>query len=296
MRLRSPAARQEPSVGRLEGRCSGARGPTSASKEYLALHSKLEGTLPALPKEATPEQIDKRQRELGTLIRNARKGAKRGALFTPATEAYVKRAFAKTFSGSDGKLLKASIMDENPNLPSIVVNERYPDEVPFSTMPPEVLTVLPKLEEDIEYRFIGDRLILFDSHAHISGLHQPGPSEIGADDHERTPPSDHTLSRKGRAALNRPRHRDPHRLRDRGPAWSPLAAAAAGACGLLLPLGARCTPPSSSETAPPVVVVAPDSAVEAAGPPSQRQNSLKFIVFGDFGTGGRPSTGSPRGS
>ena len=35
--------------------------------EYVALHKKLEATLPNLPKEATPQQIDEHQRALGKL-------------------------------------------------------------------------------------------------------------------------------------------------------------------------------------------------------------------------------------
>ena len=42
----------------------------------------------------------------------------------------------------------------------LAVNSRYPDEVPLSTMPPQVLAMLPKLPDDLEYRFIGTRLIL----------------------------------------------------------------------------------------------------------------------------------------
>ena len=34
-------------------------------KDYMALHQKLEATLPKLPKEATPQQIDTDQREIG---------------------------------------------------------------------------------------------------------------------------------------------------------------------------------------------------------------------------------------
>jgi hypothetical protein len=49
----------------------------------------------------------------------------------------------------------------------LVVNGRYPDEVPVSTVPPEILQTLPKLTEDLEYRFIGRHLILLDSHAHV---------------------------------------------------------------------------------------------------------------------------------
>ena len=58
-------------------------------------------------------------------------------------------------------------MDENPGRLSLHINARYPESVPVSTVPPQVLQALPKLPEDLEYRFIGDRLILHDIHAHI---------------------------------------------------------------------------------------------------------------------------------
>jgi hypothetical protein len=34
-------------------------------------------------------------------------------------------------------------------------------------MPPQVLAALPRLPADLEYRFIQNHLILFDSHAHM---------------------------------------------------------------------------------------------------------------------------------
>ena len=48
----------------------------------------------------------------------------------------------------------------------LAVNGRYPDEVPISTVPPQVLAQLPKLPEELEYRFIQNNLILFDPHSH----------------------------------------------------------------------------------------------------------------------------------
>ena len=39
--------------------------------------------------------------------------------------------------------------------------------MPLSTVPPQVLEGLPKLPEELEYRFVGERLILLDPHAHI---------------------------------------------------------------------------------------------------------------------------------
>jgi hypothetical protein len=57
-------------------------------------------------------------------------------------------------------------MDENPGSLKVMINARYPDSVPLSTMPPQVLGGLPKLPEELEYRFLGDRLILMDVHSH----------------------------------------------------------------------------------------------------------------------------------
>jgi hypothetical protein len=58
-------------------------------------------------------------------------------------------------------------MDENPGRIQIRINSRYPDEIPVSTMPPQILAALPKLPDELEYRFIGERLILLDIHAHL---------------------------------------------------------------------------------------------------------------------------------
>lgn len=136
-------------------------------KEYIDLHKKLEAGLPEIPKEATPQQIDKNQRAFEALMRKTRATAKQGDIFTPQAQPVIKRLLASVFAGPEGKQLKASIMDENPTGITLVVNGRYPDTVPLSTVPPEVLQTLPKLSEDMEYRFIGDRLILLDTHAHV---------------------------------------------------------------------------------------------------------------------------------
>jgi len=136
-------------------------------KEYIDLHTKLERTLPSLPDDATPKQIDKNQRAFAVLMRNARATAKPGDIFTPQARPVIVRLLATIFGGPDGRQLKASIMDENPVGVKVTVNGRYPDSVPLSTIPPQVLQTLPKLSEDMEYRFIGDRLILLDTHAHV---------------------------------------------------------------------------------------------------------------------------------
>ena len=139
---------------------------TERLRQYSENHKKLEKSLPPLPKETSPDVIEKHQRALEALLKQARASAKRGDLFDPETEKLLRRVLAQTFSGPEGAKLKATIMDEIPTTVKLAVNSRYPDEVPVSTMPPQVLAMLPKLPEELEYRFIGARLILVDVHAH----------------------------------------------------------------------------------------------------------------------------------
>jgi hypothetical protein len=136
-------------------------------KAYVEVHKRIEKKLPKLPDKATPKQIDANQRMFEKLMRKERASAKRGEIFTPEAEPVIKRLLATVFGGPDGKQLKASIMDENPVGLKLVVNGRYPDTVPISSVPPQVLQTLPALTEDMEYRFIGDNLILLDAHAHV---------------------------------------------------------------------------------------------------------------------------------
>jgi len=135
--------------------------------DYVALHRKLESTLPKLQTQGTPEEAEKHRRTLGALIQSARHDARPGDFFTPGMQALAKRVLGAVLAGPEGRLVRASIMDENPGVPKLVVNERYPSSLPLSTMPPQVLTKLPKLQEFLEYRFVGSRLILLDTRCDI---------------------------------------------------------------------------------------------------------------------------------
>jgi len=139
-----------------------------AVKKYVTLHEQLERTLPDLPKEATPAQIDQRQRSLAALIQGARTGAAIGEIFDREARPYLRKLLYAIFTGADGKRLRMAIQEENPGeVVTLRVNGRYPDTIPFSTVPPQVLRNLPPLPEQLEYRFIDRTLILLDAHAHI---------------------------------------------------------------------------------------------------------------------------------
>ena len=76
-----PATSESPSSAPATERVVGPLTPADAQalatmndrlKQYVDLHRKIERSLPKLPKEATPQQIDKNQRVLEKLLRGAR--------------------------------------------------------------------------------------------------------------------------------------------------------------------------------------------------------------------------------
>jgi hypothetical protein len=135
-------------------------------KQYAELHKRIEATLPYLPKETNPTVIDQHERALEKLLKAERKNARPGDIITADTKRVFRQILARVFSGADGRELKAAILDENPGKIALTVNSRYPDQVPLSTVPPQVLATLPRLPPELEYRFIGERMILLDVHAH----------------------------------------------------------------------------------------------------------------------------------
>jgi hypothetical protein len=137
-------------------------------KEYLELRRKLARKLPPVPDDATPEQLDTHQRALARLIQQARRSEKVGDIFERDIRPVFRRLLHGVFSGPDGRKMRMAIMEENPGeVVRLAVNSRYPDTIPLSNMPPQVLRILPPLPEELEYRFIGTTLILFDTVAHI---------------------------------------------------------------------------------------------------------------------------------
>src|SRR4051794_17586617 len=58
---------------------------------YVALHKKMEDTLPPLPAQTNPTVVDQHERALAKLIQAERKAAKQGDLFTIPMQRLVRR-------------------------------------------------------------------------------------------------------------------------------------------------------------------------------------------------------------
>jgi len=138
-----------------------------AAGAYIQLRDKAASTVKPVSKDATPQQLDDNQIQTLRAVAAARVNAKPGDVFHPAFQEYLRGRLKQVFAGPDGKALRSSILDENPVGTSVRINGPYPEQLPLTTMPPQVLEALPKLPKDLEYRFVGGRLILYDAHAHM---------------------------------------------------------------------------------------------------------------------------------
>ena len=134
---------------------------------YAALHKKLDHTLHEVPDGGTPEQYIEHQLALAKLVRKARATAKPGDICQTEMRAFVRRQLGVIFRGPGGREIKHSILDEYTGNVRLEINGGYPADVPVSSMPPQVLQALPALPDVLQYRFIGERLILLDVHAHL---------------------------------------------------------------------------------------------------------------------------------
>lgn len=131
--------------------------------DYSELRSELEKGLPPLRVTDDPAEIRRAVRALAKKIRVGRAGAKQGDMFTPTISVEFRKALILEMDANTW----AAIMDDNPGEFSNQINGTYPEEKPLSTVPPNILAVLPSLPDDIQYRFLGRHLILLDTRANV---------------------------------------------------------------------------------------------------------------------------------
>jgi hypothetical protein len=129
---------------------------------YAELRSRLIEGVPALTVN-DPAEVRKSVQALAAKIRVARAGARRGDIFTPA----ISREMMKVLDLQMNRSTWADLVDDNPGEFAKRVNGSYPEGRPFSTVPANMLAVLPSLPPDLEYRFVGPDLGLLDTRANV---------------------------------------------------------------------------------------------------------------------------------
>ena len=135
--------------------------------KYVQLRHDLDAKLPSLPQKAEPAAITQHQKALQASLQRARSGARLGDLFTEETRHLIRRLISGALAHR-GSAPRQAIREENPGTIPVRVNGAFPTSVPLPTVPPQVLLALPRLpDQEIEYRFMGTRLLLLDTRANM---------------------------------------------------------------------------------------------------------------------------------
>ena len=137
--------------------------------KYMELHNRLKKEAPPLKETKEPAEIKASQAVLAVKIREARKDARQGDIFTPEIRQLLRRLMYPETKGTEGVQNKAAMAEEKHELKdvSLKVNAGYPDSAPLMTVAPNILAALPRLPEDLEYRFVSKHMILLDVHANL---------------------------------------------------------------------------------------------------------------------------------
>jgi hypothetical protein len=139
-----------------------------AVEDYAGLHRRVARTLPRVAAEASSEAVHAQQVEFEKLIVSERGSSKAGDLFIAEIQPLIRRVAREVLAGPTGAPLVDVITEESTEGKATArVNARYPDSVPLSSVPAQLLSALPALPEELEYRFVGRDLILLDTKARL---------------------------------------------------------------------------------------------------------------------------------
>jgi hypothetical protein len=135
---------------------------------YVNLHKAIASSLPALKPTDQPEKIANYQQTLAQRIREARRRARRGDIFSPGARKAFRRAVREEFGGPHAHGARTTIRQGEPlKTIRLRVNEPYPDGLPYTTLPPTLLLKFPKLPDQVAYRIVGRELVLLDVEANL---------------------------------------------------------------------------------------------------------------------------------
>jgi hypothetical protein len=135
--------------------------------QYVEVRKKAARQSPPLEETADPAKIKAAQQALAERIRALRADARPGDIFTPGVRPVFRRLLAPQLKGETGRDTKAVIKEDSPPSVPLRVNAKYPEKAALPTVPPNILTTLPPLPKEVEYRLVNKDLLLLDPDAEL---------------------------------------------------------------------------------------------------------------------------------
>ena len=147
---------------------------------YVAVHRVLEAAAARrCGRRCDMSRIQASMQALAHRIRVVRAEAQQGDLITPDVARMFRRRIATCLpAGAMGGDFVENAEDEEGvpagPPPALHVNMEWPEQVPFGFVPPQMLAALPRLPAELQYRIIGNALVLWDHHANLIVDFLPG--------------------------------------------------------------------------------------------------------------------------
>jgi hypothetical protein len=88
-------------------------------------------------------------------------------MFTTQAATALKQIINSEMRGPGGKTARTTVLESSPKPIPCTINSAYPSTEPVSTVPPDLLMKLPELPDNLEYRFVQEKLILRDAKANM---------------------------------------------------------------------------------------------------------------------------------
>jgi hypothetical protein len=129
--------------------------------EYLKLRSELASKLRPLAPTGNAADLATRQAAIAAALRTARKSARQGDLVPAAVAAQIAKACTEDFHFRNPDVRQATLQ-EVPNAPRPLINKTFPESEALPTVPPLLLSKLPRLPDNLQYRFYGRNIVLLD--------------------------------------------------------------------------------------------------------------------------------------
>ena len=143
---------------------------TAATRDYAWMHRRLESAVEPLEINADINRIHRAVVQLAGAIRAERVDARLGDVFTPELGVELRRRIAEAlaahdFSPADVRAAEAAD-GTDPSFVSLAVNGPFPWGY-ASAMFKCVIEALPELPPELQYRIVGNTLVLVDVHASL---------------------------------------------------------------------------------------------------------------------------------
>ena len=140
---------------------------TDRVNEYMKLRKRAGEHLKALKPTPSQALIKRHEQKQAHLIREARENAHQGDIFTPDIARVFRHLVSLAEKSPTGTQMKQSMRRAEPVNLVLRVNRSYPDGLALQSSPPTLLANLPPLPKELDYRIVGQSLILRDTGANL---------------------------------------------------------------------------------------------------------------------------------